>query len=53
MLMLLLILLGESFNLKIEYKPSKELLLVQLVSARNLPPKGTGGTSNPIYSFSN
>mmetsp|Transcript_9249 Transcript_9249/g.38033 ORF Transcript_9249/g.38033 Transcript_9249/m.38033 type:complete len:913 (+) Transcript_9249:141-2879(+) len=34
-------------HLKIEYKPDESILLVQVVEARNLAPKGIGGTSNP------
>lgn len=34
-------------HLKIEYKPEDSILLVQVVEARNLAPKGIGGTSNP------
>lgn len=35
-------------HLKVEYKPASNELLVQVVSAKNLAPKGTGGTSNPF-----
>ena len=34
-------------HLKVEYKPKEMLLLVQVVEAKNLAPKGIGGTSNP------
>jgi len=34
-------------HLKVEYKPGSSLLLVQVVEAKNLAPKGIGGTSNP------
>ena len=34
-------------HLKVEYKPDSQHLLVQIVAAKNLAPKGLGGTSNP------
>ena len=34
-------------HLKIEYKRDERNLLVQVVGAKNLAPKGVGGTSNP------
>ena len=34
-------------HIKLEYKPKEMMLLVQIVSAKNLAPKGIGGTSNP------
>jgi hypothetical protein len=34
-------------RLKLEYKKEEQLLLAQVVSAKNLAPKGIGGTSNP------
>ena len=35
-------------HLKLEYKPESNSLLAQVVGAKNLAPKGIGGTSNPF-----